>query len=364
METTALSPLITGNETARTLAFTWSPDESRYVSQPFPVESHSFYLASIWANNPAPELYAVRFFNREGGELPSDSYGQLDGASGGALHHTPFQARRLSTHARIDVCGTERELSAPRAQVRELDREETLGYMDEGYAALPPLDAGFYPPAPERFRYMPRTLARLRAGSVGRHLRVVLLGDSVANDTGNSLFHLLIERQFPGARIDMETSVRGGGGCLYYRDPAALRQNILNFQPELVLIGGISHGNSVEAIAAVIEATRDAIPAAEFLVTNGGIRSHGMTQEVWAEPGEKVASADADAHRRELRDFAAKMAAAAPDLNAAFLDTYAAWDRYIAGCGRDARWYQRDYVHANDRGRIILGRSMAGFFAK
>ena len=344
------------------LELDWVADEGRYVSELIAVQPHSFYLLTIVGHNPSPVMYAVRFFHRDGGELSSDSYGQLDGAASGGIHRTPFQARRSSTHARIDIHGTHGEYEAPRAEIRELDREEALRYMDADYAALPPLDTSYYPPAKDRFRYLPRTLARLRAGAASRHLRMVLLGDSVANDTGNSLFHLLIERQSPGSRVDMETSVRGGGGCPQYRDPAALRQNVLQFQPDLVLIGGISHGGSVEAIAEVIQETRAALPAVEFLVTNGGVRTYGMSTENWQTEGVPVPFAEAEAHRREVHEFAAKLSTVLPSLNAGFFDTYAAWERYIAGCGRDPRWYQRDYVHANDRGRIVLGRIIAGYF--
>jgi len=38
------------------------------------------------------------------------------------------------------------------------------------------------------------------------------------------------------------------------------------------------------------------------------------------------------------------------------------WEDYLAGCGRPLNWYQRDFVHANSRGKQILGRIMERFF--
>jgi hypothetical protein len=39
------------------------------------------------------------------------------------------------------------------------------------------------------------------------------------------------------------------------------------------------------------------------------------------------------------------------------------WWRYVQESGKDYGWFQRDAVHANDRGFQILGRTLEKFFA-
>jgi hypothetical protein len=116
------------------------------------------------------------------------------------------------------------------------DADAVAAWADAVYATLPPLD---YAPPPDRHRYLPRTMAALAAGET---VRVVVLGDSIANDLSHSLFEVLVARAWPGARLEVVTSVRSGTGCEWYREEDRLRDYVLRHGPDLVLVAGISHG--------------------------------------------------------------------------------------------------------------------------
>ena len=51
---------------------------------------------------------------------------------------------------------------------------------------------------------LPNTFAALKQAQT---LRVVLLGDTIMNDIGNSPLDILIEQDYPGARLEIVTSV-------------------------------------------------------------------------------------------------------------------------------------------------------------
>ena len=104
----------------------------------------------------------------------------------------------------------------------------------------------------------------------GGKLRIVMLGDSICNDTSNSLYETLLLRAYPKARIEVVTSVRGGTGCLFYKDPPNVQEHVLRFHPDLVIIAGISHGYDPEAIRSVIRQIKKA-SSSEILVLTGAI---------------------------------------------------------------------------------------------
>ena len=88
-----------------------------------------------------------------------------------------------------------------------LRNQRTLDEIDRLYAKIPPVD---YTPPEKRWDRLPATLKKITGGTT---LRVVMLGDSIINDTSRSCWNLAIEKRFPACRIVKVTSVRGSTGC-------------------------------------------------------------------------------------------------------------------------------------------------------
>jgi len=197
----------------------------------------------------------------------------------------------------------------------------------------------------------------------GRPLRVVMLGDSIVNDTSNSAWDVLLERLYPKARIEIIASVRGGTGCQYYRQENRVEQYVVRHKPDLLVIGGISNGFDVEAIRSVIQQVRRQI-SAEVLVLSDAVGVHGDPRAwplMMIEPGKqgdemRKRLAALGPYRLGLREMAAEEAVE-------YFDMATIWDTCIAHGGKPYEYYLRDPVHANERGRQILARMLVGFFA-
>ena len=196
----------------------------------------------------------------------------------------------------------------------------------------------------------------------GRPLRVVMLGDSIVNDTSNSAWDVLLERLYPKARIEIITSVRGGTGCQYYRQENRVEEYVIRHKPDLLVIGGISNGFDVEAIRSVIQQVRRRI-SPEILVLSDPVGVYGDPRawpSMMIEPGKRGDEtrkhlAAIGPYRLGLREMAGEEAVE-------YFDIATIWDACIAHCGKPYEHYLRDPVHANERGRQILARMLVGFF--
>jgi len=224
--------------------------------------------------------------------------------------------------------------------------KRTAEQIKASYARIPPVK---YDPPAERWKHLPRTLKHLREGPA---LRVVMLGDSIINDTARSSWPLLLAKQYPKCRIRLVTSVRGSTGCWHYKTPARMRAYVLDHAPDLVIIGGISQRGDIDSIREVIRQIRTACKADILLMTGpfGRVDPNDDTQ--WA----AIARPPKDAYSVKLQALAAEQ-------KAAFLDIQAAWARYVRASGKETVWFKRDVVHANDRGEQILAHILARHLA-
>ncbi|RMG01337.1 MAG: SGNH/GDSL hydrolase family protein [Planctomycetota bacterium] len=227
------------------------------------------------------------------------------------------------------------------------DDDPVLRRIDAIYADMQPLE---YDPPADRWQHIPRTIDRLRFGP---KLKVVMLGDSIVNDTSRSGWEKLVERMYPRCTIEKITSVRGSTGCWYYRDPEQLETYVLRHKPDLLMIGGISHRNDIESIRAVIRQVREALnPDPEIILMTpvfGPDDPRDDPDWSYAVPGDD--------------SFRARLKRLAEEEQVEFLDMTGPWGRYIRTCGEDIHWFKRDYIHANAKGEAILGRILERYFA-
>jgi hypothetical protein len=221
--------------------------------------------------------------------------------------------------------------------------ERTLEQIERIYSEMPPVQ---YTPAAGRWKNLPQTRRRLTEGG---SLRMVMLGDSIVNDLSRSCCNLLLERQYPKSKIEKITSVRGSTGCWWYKESGHVQKFVLDHNPDLVIIGGISQRGDIESIREVIRRIRAASETDILLMTGafGSVDPHDENQ--WQRISDPNRYSD---YRKGLETLSR-------EVGAAFLDMEAAWAGYIRQCGKGLEWFKRDPIHANERGEQILGRILA-----
>ena len=226
--------------------------------------------------------------------------------------------------------------------------DPTLERIDFIYSEMTPLD--WIPPG-DRWRYLEHTIEVLKRGGT---LRVVMLGDSIVNDTSRSSWEKLVERLYPGSRIEKITSVRGSTGCWYYKEPAELQEYVLKYKPDLLMIGGISHRDDIESIRAVIRQVRAELePDPDIL----------LITPCFGHKDPRVDPTWTFEVPPEGNDFRSRLKKLAEEEQTGFLDMTGPWGQYIRTCGEDIHWFKRDIVHANARGEAVLGRILEKFFS-
>jgi hypothetical protein len=229
-----------------------------------------------------------------------------------------------------------------------------------------------------------RTLSKLKAGEP---VRIVLVGDSIVNDTSNSAFDVLLERQFPGSSVSVITAVGGGTGLdqwnprndtypfissTSYNGALNFNDAVVEQRPDLVLLGGISTPGNLtgfSAFQAIIDKLRSQSVLGrlgyrpDILLATGAF---GTQWQNW------YSSTQLNATRNDYRGNLLRIA---NQNNVAFLDLAGIWGDYLIASqnattsaamitpeSRNGYW--RDAIHANTFGKQILGRALTGFLSQ
>ena len=221
-----------------------------------------------------------------------------------------------------------------------------LERLDGLYAAMDPLR---YTPPAERWQRIPRTMQRLREGG---NVKIVLLGDSIMNQTCHSGFGLLLQRHYPKVQIERVASVRGSTGCWWYKEENRVEEYVLKHHPDLLMIGGISQRNDVDSIREVIHQVRAKQQPEILLMTPAfGFEGSDYIKE-WMY-----------AVKPEGKDYRAQLLRLASEEGCEFLDMTGPWWQYVQDSGKTYGWFRGDAVHANERGTQILARILERYFA-
>lgn len=222
----------------------------------------------------------------------------------------------------------------------------TLKQIREIHQSVPPIK---FTPKPNRLSQLKQTRNKIVTGG---KLRVVMLGDSIVNDTSRSQWHLLLQEKYPSCEITKITSVRGSTGCWWYQDNQRVQVYVTDQNPDLVIIGGISHRNDIDAIQNVIKQIRKQSDAEILLMTGTFGRIDPKNDQQWQYAIDQTKTP----YRYQLQQLAQQQ-------NCGFLDIRADWGKSILSSGKDVKWFQRDPVHANAKGEQILGRILARYLA-
>jgi lysophospholipase L1-like esterase len=224
---------------------------------------------------------------------------------------------------------------------------DPLVRIDNIYATMKPVQ--WTPPA-NRWKHLDQTKAKLASGPA---LTMVMLGDSIIGDTSGSQFELLLQRDYPLCRIKKILSVRGSTGCWWYQEENRVQDYVLRHEPDLLVIGGISQRDDIEAIRSVIHQCRAKLPALEVLLLSP---TFGSSQSPLVTSWTPEPDLNAYPYRARLKQLA-------EEEKCGFFDMTGPWWEYIKTSGYAVDSFKRDVVHANDRGKQILGRLMQRFLA-
>lgn len=222
-----------------------------------------------------------------------------------------------------------------------------LERIDAIYAGMAPVK---YAPPAGRWKHLPKTIEKLRNGP---ELRIVMLGDSIINDTASSNFELLLERMYPKCKVTKVRSVRGSTGCWWYKEEGRVKEYVLDHKPDLLMIGGISQRDDVESIRDVIRQVRAQAPPVEVMVITPVFgTTDPRTDKSW--------TYETDPNGEGYRSRLMRMAA---EEKVEFFDMTGPWGQYIRESDKARGWFMRDPVHANERGFQILGRILEIYFS-
>ncbi|MCZ7647895.1 MAG: SGNH/GDSL hydrolase family protein [Planctomycetota bacterium] len=325
--------------------------KGQWLSPPFTVTRFNWYRLDFFAKAEKPGHWAALFYDADGKDTP-DHYSLFDASTDWAGHTFYFRAKANAVSCRIlfhpSAAGeNDPPIFIDDVKVRTISREEVADWADGLHA-----DVGSVAvvPDPERWNRIPRAAERLRQGGV---LRVVMLGDSIVNDTGNSPWEVLAEKLYPpGTKLEVVTAVRGSTGCWYYKDENRVRAYVTDFRPDLVMIGGISNRGNVEAIASVVEQIKAWRPETEFLFMTGPCGRHGDPRNP------EYAALDP-----KLATYRERLFAYVEERGYALLDIEMAWRNYMAASSKPYPYFMRDELHCNERGRQVLARVLREYFS-
>jgi hypothetical protein len=323
----------------------------------FPVTALQMYRVSFEARAPRGGHWAVTFLDEAGNEIVSDVYDTIDPSDDWRPRDGIVRAHADATHARIRF-QTNYNLSAPEpVSIRDLAVVEAsvMEAADWGDAVAAQCRLLHFEPAADRWQRLPKTMARLGDGG---QLRIVMLGDSICNDTANSVFEAALARHYPRTRIEVVPSIRGATGCWWFKDSGRVREYVLDRKPDLLIITGISHHFDAEAIRAVIRQVKEGC-GCEILVMTGAItpEDYMKRQHLKGKP-DRVAEAMA-----EMEQFTPRLRRICHDEGAEFFDSRAAWDDWMLRSQTPFEYLARDQIHANRRGKEMAGRFLVRYLA-
>lgn len=320
-----------------------------WASPPIPIQPFQYVSFESVARSETPAAWSAVFLDAAGRELQADNHDLLPVAATGSTNLFYIRGHALAQAMRIRFFPGDRPLVVQSMAVREGNAAAAAAWADRVMAAAPPVPA--FPVPAERDRLLPRTMKTLREG--GR-LRIVVLGDSIANDTSNSLFETLLRRRFPRARLEVATSVRSATGCWYYDHPDRIRDYVFRYEPDLVIVAGISHRYDAEAVRNVLRRIREGSKAERLVLSDAIAPAEGMRKAFLFEQRGDPAVVEA---------FPARLRVVAAEEGAAFADMRTAWDGYVKQSGLPHAAFLRDVVHANTVGKQVAGRLLAGYFS-
>ena len=232
-------------------------------------------------------------------------------------------------------------------------------WCDDFYATLPQLN---YEAPASSWDKLPNSKEKLISGKT---LRIVLLGDSIMNDTYCGNLSALVQREFPN--VEFIISVRGSTGCWYYYEKDKFEEYVTRHNPDLVIIGGISNNVgcnddvAFERMVTTIERAKAAgievcvatpPPSYEWRTSPDDVK---WNEEDCSYPP-KNATRGFKYFRRGYQEKAVKQT------GVTLWNVSTPPGKVIANSRKPLDWFKRDAAHNDDRGKQLIARTMLEYF--
>ena len=333
------------------------PGEMAYYRLQFTAQTsqHCYWGVDFFDNN---NQYAQPDHNDRIWAGPRQKYERLFQASESV---TRLQLFFMSTHG-VDVSDI---------QLEKVSSREAADWCEQVYTSIPPFD--YHLPV-DVFKQLPRTID---AVSRGKPLRVLLLGDSIINDTWNSMFYSRLQRDLPLFNLTFICSVRGSTGCWYYQIPENFKTYVGRYKPDLLIIGGISQNNDIAAIGQVIDSACKQL-GCEILLLSGAYardtRIYDDTSRPDAELPATIWNLEDEFSPQFIEqqsDKSSVMHQTPPDMRllmlatdtqVAFIDMTTPTYKYVYASGKPYEFFNRNRVHSNIYGKQIIGQILYQIF--
>ncbi|MBP5791399.1 MAG: glycoside hydrolase family 3 C-terminal domain-containing protein, partial [Kiritimatiellae bacterium] len=344
----------------------WYPDKGgKLVSPRIAIpKAGAYYKLSFTGSAPVRSYEAVAFYDAAGNMI-ADNYDVIYGGEGtGKRYERVVFAQEGVKEAEV-FFQSPKGCTVSDVKLEPASAEEAAKWCDSVYAKLPSLDF-----ASVQEKLPPRTLDALKTG---KPWRILMLGDSIMQDTFHSQFHALVKRAYPKSEVTWLVSVRGSTGCWYYCEPENFKKYVADFRPDCVFIGGISGWihpdlplNGGPAIESVAKRVNEELGAEVVVMTP--TLAIDLRVPKGTEQGTAVAPSKLD--HAALGDRAWKYdATAAKELKAICAKRgWPLWDMFTPAyewlfkTGMPSEFYSRDYVHSGELGKQIIGRIALGYF--
>jgi len=327
------------------------PGESQRVRR-LPTTPFRFYRLTFQSQAASQGYWAALPFDADGNEMRADTHSSVYASNDRMAHETCFRGLPGSVSVDLGFRSIDAAMEIRDIDVTSVDEDLVRNWAKALYATLP--SVGFEPPA-DRHRLIPRTMARLQRGE---SVRVVMLGDSISQDTCNSYFDILVEPDYPGADLQLVPSVDGSKGCWYYIEDEIFHRYVADQRPDLLMVGTASDGQGTGPVEQLLRRVADTLDC-EVMVVSGPLGiDHRFSPDDTSEEAQRARE-----RVPKRRAFAQEQAELCGNTGVEYLDLCTAWLDYLEGSGKPWNWFHRDRHHANDRGKQVIARMMAQYFA-
>jgi hypothetical protein len=126
-------------------------------------------------------------------------------------HVICFRTFALAQTFKIQLNSPSTEMAIDSISVGSVDVQDVHNWRMSLLSTMPAI----IEPTSINAQYLAKTKAIFRKGG---KLRIVMLGDSTINDTGNSLYETSLHQVLPNVKFEVINSVRGSTGCTWYQD--------------------------------------------------------------------------------------------------------------------------------------------------
>ena len=315
------------------------PTGAGWESPPFAVQPGQYYRVSFSAKSAGPFFGAVLFYDSAGALVEGDRQTIVEAGAEWTSCEFMFKTKYPGKTAGVVFYPQRRApFFVDDWKVQEVTRAKAVAAADRVWEAMPKVES--VGPTSN----VVRLASAMRKLQSGGRLRVLFLGDSIANDLSNASLDVLLERAFPGARVESEFAGRGGTG--YWKLKNQIAQRVVQHEPDLVVLEAISNdpADLGRDLGAIIDGVRKARPETEFLLVTSHL--HDIPN----------ATAHGDQTRAALQVLGAEKQVPVVDL-------LAAWDQYLAQSGKERAYLMRDSLHMNQRGQQVSARALVAWFS-